>query len=186
MGGFRLVRQLIDAVASDDTLPLAPMLRKYRGFISGVLASALGLTVDDHFLGSLLVIWWSLRALRALLPVVPHAPTAIMCAAAAVLNPAAFLFQDEHQPAYQRFMEKMSLHVKRDSLLGKVVPGKSLHGWDQLVFCDEVRSEIARRVCAAPLTRNMGHADSTRFGRPPYWQLHALRADVCGAARAAH
>lgn len=87
------MRQLIDGLAADDTQPLSAVLRKYRGFVSGVLASALGLSVDDHFLGSLLVIWWSLRALRALLPVVPHAPTAIMCAAAAVLNPAAFLHQ---------------------------------------------------------------------------------------------
>ncbi len=43
-------------------------------------------------------------------------------------------------------MEKMSLHVKRDSLLGKVVPGKSLHGWDEMIFCDEASRDCASRM----------------------------------------
>lgn len=89
-------------------------------------------------------IWWSLRAVRTLLPSgVSYAPTAIMCAAAAVINPAAFLAQDEHQKGYQKFMERMTLGVQRDSLLGNPVSGPSMHaGWKQMIFCDELQRDL--------------------------------------------
>ncbi len=48
--------QIIEAATApsgeggEEAGPLIRLLRRYRDFISGVLAAALGLTVDDHFL----------------------------------------------------------------------------------------------------------------------------------------
>lgn len=99
--------------------------------------------MDDHFLGSFLVIWWFLRAIRCALPRIQYAPTALMCASASVLNPAAFLAQDEHQKQYQKFMEKMCIGVTRSTLLipQAVIKKPSLHGWDKFVYCDELHRD---------------------------------------------
>ena len=50
-------------------------------------------------------------------PGIPHLPTFWMCVSSAVVNPAAFLFKDEHQPSYQKFMERMTLGVDRSTIL---------------------------------------------------------------------
>jgi hypothetical protein len=70
-------------------------LKLYERLIS-CFESGFGLATDDHFLGSLLVIWWCLRAVKCVLPRSDKVgPVAFMSAAASVLAPAAFLHRDE-------------------------------------------------------------------------------------------
>lgn len=164
IGGFRFFREFILALlrASDKRLEgtdsasskgtrtepsvaVLGLVRRYRDFIAGALAASLGLAVDDKFLGSFLVSWWTLRAVRCFLPAWKLGSTVVMCAAAAVINPASFLFKNEVQPAYGRFMESMTLGINRSTLLHDPVPAniakKSLHGWDRWVYCDELHRD---------------------------------------------
>ena len=144
VGGYRLGRQLFKHfIRKGDQTERRSFLEKYENFICGAFGSALGLSVDDHFLGSFLVIWWVLRAVRCALPVVEYSPTVIMCLAASIINPSAFLYEDEHQKAYQKFMNVMALGVDRSTLIipQKVIPKPSIHGWNKLIFCDELQRD---------------------------------------------
>lgn len=143
LGGFRLMRQLLQALQKrfPKESSTYQIIHHWQNFIAGACATGFGLTVDDAWLGSVLVIWWALRAIRCAAPVLPqHTPTFFMCLSAAVINPAAFLYKDEHQPSYQKFMERMTLGVKRTTLLvpPAVLPGPGLHGWDRLTYCDQL------------------------------------------------
>jgi len=149
IGGFRLLRQLMMHFAEDlePTSRRLRLINKYRDFIAGAIATGIGLGVDDHFLGSLLLIWWCLRAVRCCLPqkpLVPHAPTLLMCLAASFVTPSAFLYKTEHQRGYQKFMETMTLNVKFTTLyappLYDYIPKPSIHGWDRWVVCDQIRA----------------------------------------------
>ena len=102
LGGYRLLIMLCRKYLGSFQLS-----ERTINFLSGGGSCAIALAIDDHFLGSLLVIWWCLRAIRCLLPRSDVAPVAIMSLSASILSPAAFLFRDEHQPAYQKFMVSM-------------------------------------------------------------------------------
>ena len=145
LGGFRLMSQLL--FKNKHLKQVAEALsERQRNFVAGAVGAGLGLSVDDHFLGSLLVIWWCLRAVRCVLPQDPRglAPVAFMSAAASVLAPAAFLYRDEHAVTYQKFMERMALGMDRPALLDQAHPDlrPSLHGWGQQVFCDNLQENL--------------------------------------------
>lgn len=142
LGGFRLMRQLLQELQKRlrKDSEIYRLVQNYKNFIAGACATAFGLTVDDAWLGSWLVIWWAIRAVRCASPSIPHLPTFWMCVSSAIVNPAAFLFKDEHQPSYQKFMERMTLGVDRSTILvpPAVIPGPGLHGWDRLTYCDQL------------------------------------------------
>jgi hypothetical protein len=145
LGGYRLMSQLLDKNKHLKQFAEA-LSERQRNFVAGAVGAGLGLSVDDHFLGSLLVIWWCLRAVRCVLPQDPsgRAPVIFMSAAASVLAPAAFLFRDEHAVTYQKFMERMALGMDRPALLKQSTPDMrpSLHGWGQQVFCDNLQENL--------------------------------------------
>lgn len=155
LGGYRLACQLLDHYQSrrskagpSTRLPKViesteQLIFEYRNFIAGGAATFLGLAVDDMWLSPTLVAWWAARALRCIVPDVPHGSTIAMCVAASILNPAAFLFQNEHERSYQKFMERMAL-IKRHTLLrpDEPLPGPGIHGWDRLTICDELIGEF--------------------------------------------
>jgi hypothetical protein len=153
LGGYRLLIQLFKKNLLLDGIPEA-----VKQFAAAAGATGIGLGVDDHFLGSFLVIWWCLRAVRCVLPRSDYAPVAIMSASASVLAPAAFLFQDEHQPQYQAFMEKMAFKMERKTLLEQSVPilRPSVHGWNQWVFCDELNVKFPGSHGTTSCTRAVG------------------------------
>lgn len=154
LGGFRLFLQLIRRrLTALVTLPERAQL-----FLAAAASTGVALAVDDHFLGSFLVIWWGLRAVRCLLPKSDLAPVAIMSASASILAPAAFLFRDEHQRQYQGFMEQMAFKMDRVSLLDQSNPSlirPGLHGWDRITFCDELNTRFPgchpSSSCARPV-----------------------------------
>ena len=143
LGGYRLLIQLLKKLNFDHLMPQGSV-EGLKQFIAAAGATSIALSVDDHFLGSFLVIWWCLRAVKCILPRSEYAPVAIMSAATSVLAPAAFLFQDEHQPQYQKFMEKMAFHMPRKSLLDQANPimKPGVHGWNQWTFCDELQQKF--------------------------------------------
>ncbi len=145
LGGYRLLSQLLWKNKHLKRVT-SHLSQRQRNFIAGAVGAGLGLSVDDHFLGSLLVIWWCLRAVRCVLPQDPRglAPVAIMSAAASILAPAAFQHRDEHAKPYQKFMEMMAFHMDRPALLDQAHPDMrpSLHGWDKQVFCDNLNVSL--------------------------------------------
>lgn len=139
IGGYRLFRILF------RKLKFLKSFQKFEEFLSGAMACGVALGVDDHFLGSLLTIWWCLRAIRCMLPKNDSwAPVALMSVSASILNPAAFLHRDEHQAQYQKFMERFALRMDRQTLIvpQAVISKPSIHGWDKWIFCDELQHDL--------------------------------------------
>jgi hypothetical protein len=200
IGGYRLFRQLLEGICDAEerkergegagdsgkssgarnrlkSQVLLAFVRRYRHAIAGAVSAALGLAVDDAFLGSFLVSWWTLRAVRCVLPTNEYGSTAVMCAAAAVVNPAAFLFRGELQPAYSKFMERMALGVNRSTLLHGPGPAhiakKSLHGWDRWTYCDELHRDFG-----AHPTGSCSHAVGTFVFPRVFWIAFKLYAPL--------
>lgn len=154
LGGYRLMAQLVFRdKALKRLVQQLGLSDRQKQFVAGAFGAFLGLVIDDHFLGSLLVIWWCLRAVKCALPRSDGgAPVVFMSAAASVLAPAAFLFRDEHQKAYQSFMERMTLGVPRPALLEQASPvtsTPSLHGWSRHVYCDNLHAATGAHPTAS-------------------------------------
>ncbi len=137
IGGYRLVKQLFKVYK-------IKISEKYQDFISGAAGCGIALIIDDSFIGSLFVIWLCLKAIKNFLPKSDIGPTAIMSMSASVICPAAFLYKDELQKYYQKFMDSMGYNLNRITLLYQNSPimKKSMHGWNRLVLCDELHHHL--------------------------------------------